>query len=86
MKEIKKRIKYLVYKIIRILFYVFRIFPISNRKIVFNSFVGKGFCDNPKYIAKELMNINEDMDLVWIVNDLKEVMPKKNKKSETSFA
>lgn len=76
MKRMKQYIQYFVYICIRAIFIILRIFPIKNNKIVLNAFVGKGFCDNPKYIAKELMKNNADLDLVWIVNDINEPMPK----------
>lgn len=76
MKKVKPYIQYCVYICLRTIFLVFRIFPINNNKVVLNAFVGKGFCDNPKYIAKELLKSNSDLDLVWIVNNLNEPMPK----------
>lgn len=57
-------------ELITLPFYVFRVFPIHKNKVVMVSFFGKGFCDNPKYIAEELLKQNEKYDLVWLVNDL----------------
>lgn len=75
MKTLKQYIQYLIYILMRGIFIVFRIFPIKNNKVVMNAFSGKGFCDNPKYIALELLKMRPDLDLVWIVNDLNEKMP-----------
>lgn len=39
-----------------------------RRKIVFSNFDGKGYGDNPKYIAEEIINRKLAYDLVWIVD------------------
>ena len=39
----------------------------NRKKIIFKNFAGRGYGDNPKYIAKELLARNEGYDLVWIV-------------------
>ncbi|MCM1321646.1 MAG: CDP-glycerol glycerophosphotransferase family protein [Bacteroides sp.] len=57
-------------ELITLSFYVFRVFPVRKNKVVMVSFFGKGFCDNPKYIAEELLKQNEKYDFVWLVNDL----------------
>jgi len=41
---------------------------VNKKKIVFENFLGRGFGDNPKYIALELINRKLNYDLVWIVN------------------
>ena len=40
---------------------------ICKNKIVFSSFAGGGFGGNGKYIALELMERSQDLDLVWVV-------------------
>lgn len=40
---------------------------IKKKKVVFNNFAGRGYGDNPKYIAEELLSRNLNYDLVWIV-------------------
>lgn len=54
-------------KLIVFLLYLFRIFPIKNNKILFCSFMGKGYSDNPKYIYKELQKRDLNLDFVWAV-------------------
>ena len=49
--------------------------PIKKHKIIFNNFCGKGYGDNLKYIAEEILNRSRDYDLVWMVNDLNEQFP-----------
>lgn len=63
-------------------FYLFRLFPIKKRKVVFTTIEGTtGFTCNPKYIALELMRRNEGLpprsrwELVWLVNDAGKVFP-----------
>ncbi|HPT77507.1 MAG TPA: CDP-glycerol glycerophosphotransferase family protein [Candidatus Atribacteria bacterium] len=48
-------------------YYLFRVFPINNKKIVISSYYGKGFSDNPKYIALELLKQGCGYDIVWLV-------------------
>ncbi len=43
--------------------------PIDKNKIVFAQFSGKGFGDNPKYIAKEIIKQKLPYKLVWLVKD-----------------
>ena len=46
--------------------------PIHQNKIVFSSFYGRGYGDNPKYIAEELLKQNQDYQLIWLVKDAEE--------------
>ena len=47
---------------------IFSFFPIKKNKVVFQNFNGKGFGDNPKYIANELLK-KENVDIIWIVKE-----------------
>ena len=47
---------------------LFYLFPIQKKKIVFDSYWGKGYGDNPKYIADEIIRQKLDCKLVWLVN------------------
>ena len=57
MRKINNLIKSIIYKLYCIL-------PIKKNKIIFNNFLGNGYGDNPKYIARELLKKNK-YDLVW---------------------
>lgn len=46
--------------------------PVKSNRVVFSSFYGRGFSDNPKAIALELLKSNEKLDLIWLVKDEKE--------------
>jgi CDP-glycerol glycerophosphotransferase len=48
-------------------YYIFRIFPIQKNKIFFQNFNGKGYGDNPKYIAEEILSCGYNLKLVWAV-------------------
>ena len=50
----------------RIIGAIFRMFPIKRNRIVFGCFYGKGFGDNPKYIAEELLR-RGGYELIWFV-------------------
>ncbi len=61
---------------IRCLFYLFRLFPIKQTKIVFCNYVGKGYGCNPKYIAEEIIRQKKDWDLVWLTDFPEASFPK----------
>lgn len=58
------------------LFYIFRVFKIRGNKIVVSSYLGKGYGDNPKYIAERLLEDNKGVDIVWLAKDTTESFPK----------
>ena len=51
-----------------------RVFPIQSNKVVLDNFHGKGYGDNPKYIAEELRK-RGGYQIVWLCNDLSENFP-----------
>ena len=57
-----------------------KLFKVKKKKIVFDNFNGKGYGCNPKYIAEEIIKEKLNYDLVWLVNDLNEEMPKEIRK------
>ena len=57
-------------------FYYCRKHPINPKKIVFTTIEGTtGFSCNPKYIALELLRRRQDLDLVWLVDDMSKQFP-----------
>lgn len=61
------------YYIKAMFFYLFRMFPISENKILIKNWGGKGFGDNGKYIALELLKqSNKQYDIVWLLDNIKE--------------
>lgn len=54
--------------------------PIQKKKIVFINFNGKGYGDNPKYIAQELIRQKVACDMVWLVSNMDEPMPEQIRK------
>lgn len=57
-------------------FYYCRKYPINPKKIVFTTIEGTtGFSCNPKYIALELLRRRQDLDLVWLVDDMAKEFP-----------
>ncbi len=58
-------------------FYLFRIFPVQKKKIVFCCIEGTtGYTCNPKYIAEELLRRKTDTQLVWLTDDVSKIFPK----------
>ena len=41
---------------------------VNKKKIVFSNFYGRGYGDNPKYIAEYILSHNLDYDLVWLID------------------
>jgi CDP-glycerol glycerophosphotransferase len=56
--------KYYYVVLYKILYKIFCVFPVKKNKVLLESFYGKGFSCNPKYIYLELRN-NKDLDIVW---------------------
>lgn len=52
-----------------------RLLPVNRKKVVFCSFGGKGFGDNPKAIALALLEAAPELDLVWLTRDPKISLP-----------
>ena len=46
-----------------------RLLPVDPKKIVFSSFYGKGFGDNLRPIAEELLHRDRSLKLVWLAGD-----------------
>lgn len=57
-------------------FYYSRKHPINPKKIVFTTIEGTtGFSCNPKYVALELLRRRQDLDIVWLVDDMTKEFP-----------
>lgn len=67
MEQLKTQIKV---GIIRAFMYLCRIFKIDRNKVAIVSYYGKGFGDNGKGIALQLMEKNPKLDIVWLVSDM----------------
>ena len=62
---------YLFFRVLSFLFFFLRV----KNKIVFNNFNGRGFGENPQYIAQEIIRQGLKYDLVWLVSDMNSTMP-----------
>lgn len=49
---------------------------INKKKVVFDNFDGRGYGDNPKYVAEELLSRKLGYKMIWIVRDESYKMPK----------
>ena len=58
-------------KLLELLSLFSRIFKIQDNKIVVDNFLGQGFGDNPKYIVERLLQLDNSLDIVWLVNNEK---------------
>ena len=52
------------------LFYLMRIFPLSRKRIVFESHKGQSYSCNPKYIYRYLLEKKLDYQCIWFVDNL----------------
>ena len=69
-----------------ILFILFRIFSINNKRICITTFEGKGgFNCNPKYIVKELHRRSDRYEFVWLVDDITKAFPEYIKKKKIPY-
>ena len=59
----------------RLMFYPFNWLPLNKRKLVFDNFGGRGYGDNPKYIADELLKQDKNLDIVWLTKDMSISVP-----------
>ena len=48
------------------------ILPVDKKKVVFSSYYGRGYSDNPKAIAEAMLAAKTDAKLVWLVKNEKE--------------
>lgn len=67
------------------LFYLYRLFPIHKRKITVLRHYGKGYGCHSKYIVDEIIKEQLDYKIVWLVNDIYEVMPRNVIKVENTL-
>lgn len=51
-----------------------------ENKIVFANFNGRGYGENPKYIAEEIINQGLPFDLVWLTRNISDPMPSRVRK------
>lgn len=62
--------KILAYKAIRLCMRLLCIFPIRKNRVFFESYKGKSYSCNPKYISEYLQkHYPTDFELVWVLND-----------------
>lgn len=84
-------IKIFAYKIIRMCMRVFYFFPVKEKRLFFESYKGKSYSCNPKYICEYLMeNYKGFYEIIWVLNSPdKVILPKEiktiKKKSISNF-
>jgi CDP-glycerol glycerophosphotransferase len=60
--------------------------PVKKKKIVFTAFEGAGgYCCNPRYVAEELLKKEDDLELVWLVNNIEKQFPQGIRKVKNTF-
>lgn len=84
---LNRKAKALVHSLV---YYVCRIFPVDQKKIVMWTFEGNGgYGCSPKYVAEEILKRNRegrtDYKIVWLVNDTEKKFPKEIEKVKSSL-
>lgn len=67
-KKIYKKIYWLLLE--KPISFVFYYLPIKKSRIVFDNFGGKGFGGNPKFIAEALYELNNTIQMIWLVDEI----------------
>ncbi|MGL4688206.1 MAG: CDP-glycerol glycerophosphotransferase family protein [Fusobacteriaceae bacterium] len=57
---------FIIYKVFYKLFWVL---PIKKNRVLFSSYFGRQYSDNPKFIYEELIKNRNDLDIVWVLNN-----------------
>lgn len=66
------RIKIFLGKIIRLAYRLtYRMIPCDKKKVLFISFHGRGYSDNPKAIYEYLRSQNKDLEYIWAIKNYK---------------
>lgn len=55
-------------QLVRMFYCLCRLLPLQNR-VVASTFKGRKIGDNPQFIIDELLKINNDIDIVWVINE-----------------
>ena len=55
--------------LLRTILKIFWILPVKQNRILFFSFSGKQYSDNPKYLCTELSARSMEYEIVWVLND-----------------
>lgn len=71
MEWLRAEIKDIGMNIIRVFLKIFYIFPIKKNRVIFESYSGKQYSCNPKYISEELVKSSEDYEIIWAFNEPK---------------
>ena len=71
-KNLIKKVKRKFFKkfLQRPLSLIFYYLPIKNNRVIIDNFGGKGYGDNTKYIAEELIKSKKEYELFWLVDNL----------------
>lgn len=56
--------------VFKILWKLFGLLPVDRKKIMVQAFDGRGFTDNPKYIAQKLSELDTSLKIYWAANDV----------------
>lgn len=64
----------------RAAFNIVTLLPVDSNKVIFDNFGGRGYGDDPKYIAEELRVRCPELKLIWLTSNMDEIFPEGIKK------
>lgn len=53
----------------------FHIFPVKKKVVLFNNFYGRGFDENPRAIAEQILRDKTDLKLYWVLSKVNMLAP-----------
>lgn len=78
-KSIKSIYHFIKFTFLNFFKAIFICLPVNNDKVVLQNFLGKGYGDNPKYLADEILLSKKKKKLVWLISKPDVTMPKEIK-------
>ena len=76
LRRLKNGLLYKVYlQVKKCIIASFRYLPICSKKVVFDNFGGRGYGDDPKYIAEHLRQSGKGLKLIWVTQDMQTPLP-----------
>lgn len=68
MNSIRSKVRPIVYKFYKVIYYVLSLLPKQN-KVVATTMRGRKYTDSPRFIVEALHKLQPELDIVWLAND-----------------
>lgn len=74
-EHIKDAIYFSTNYALRMLYFIVSLLSVKKGRICFSNYNGKGYGDNPKYVAEALLKMDSNIELFWIASKKCVVLP-----------